>query len=69
MRCLRKFDLFRLITGCTYAPAAEAQKRRTFSHDAVLMSLSLSFFVSENVEVIRAEMFAFAFDQALFEFA
>ena len=25
--------------------------------------------VSENVEVIRAEMFAFAFDQALFEFA
>ena len=26
-------------------------------------------FVSENVEVIRAEMFAFAFDQALFEFA
>lgn len=38
-RCLRKFDLFRLITGCTYAPAAEAQKRRTLSHDAVLMSL------------------------------
>ena len=53
-------------TGSTYAPAAQAQGKRTLSHDALLTSSA-----PESVlirKVWRAEMFAFEFDQTLFEF-
>ena len=59
--------LFRLVTGYTYAPAAEVRGIRVISHDAVLYTLINRSRLT--IEVWRAEMFVHEFDQALFEFA
>ena len=58
---------FGLPQALTYAPAAEARDIRVISYDAVLSTLIYRSRLT--IEVWRAEMFEFEFDQPLFEFA
>ena len=58
---------FGLSQALTYAPAAGVRGIRVISYDAVLSTLINRSRLT--IEVWRAEMFEFEFDQALFEFA
>lgn len=53
-------------TGSTYAPAARAPGKRTLSHDALLTSSAPESVLFKKVW--RAEMYAYEYDQTLFEF-